>query len=128
MNSNGQQDIKFKINNNQISENILKAFRNLSLNKTDTLPKENINFNYLNSDPYSYYAYSLISDKRINEELNFIFERNPSLKKTWDKLPEHHRKQFILWISTSKEENELQEKLSKFIKIFSERLSNTNIK
>lgn len=60
----------------------------------------------------------------MSKELNELFESNPVVKKAFERLPQYHKKQYILWIESSIDEDIKQERMNRLVKIFSQRFGN----
>lgn len=104
-------------------DNIINARNIFKINKTDILSKQILNYFSSDEGKEELLDNVDISEKIILSEIKYIFIKNPSLEKIWDKLPDHHKKQFIIWMKSSQDEDVLQERLEKFLKIFSQRLN-----
>jgi len=53
-----------------------------------------------------------------------LFEANEIVRNTFEKLPEHHKRQYILWIESSLNEDIRQERIERLVRIFSQRYNN----
>jgi len=104
-------------------DNIINARNIFKINKTDILSKHILKYFSSDEGKEELLDNVDISEKIILSEIKYIFIKNPSLEKIWDKLPDHHKKQFIIWMKSSQDEDVLQERLEKFLKIFSQRLN-----
>lgn len=104
-------------------ENIIDTNNIFKINNTDIQSKKILKYFSSDEDKEKMLDNEDISETIILSEIKYIFAQNPSLEKIWDKLPDHHKRQFIIWMKSSQDEDVLQERLEKFIKIFSQRLN-----
>jgi uncharacterized protein YdeI (YjbR/CyaY-like superfamily) len=104
-------------------ENIIDTNNIFKINNTDIQSKKILKYFSSDEDKEKMLDNEDISETIILSEIKYIFAKNPSLEKIWDKLPDHHKRQFIIWMKSSQDEDVLQERLENFIKIFSQRLN-----
>jgi hypothetical protein len=52
-----------------------------------------------------------------------LFESNELVKKAFDRLPEHHKRQYILWVESSQNEDIRHERMERLIRIFTQRFN-----
>jgi hypothetical protein len=52
-----------------------------------------------------------------------LFESNDIVRNAFEKLPEHHKRQYILWVESSLNEDIRQERIERLVRIFSQRFN-----
>jgi len=62
-------------------------------------------------------------DNFMSSDLLQLFETNETIRKAFDKLPDHHKRQYILWIESSLNDDIRQERMERLVRIFSQRFN-----